>query len=103
MVAIMSLGFVVFPMSASNDARAIAHLAETVGVRQILVSEDEETQALVHDAAGVLRDRGVTVDLVPMIKYTDSEPTPGEEPYVTVANSIPDDEVMIYLHSSGIT
>ncbi|KAJ8474390.1 hypothetical protein ONZ51_g7252 [Trametes cubensis] len=103
MVAIMSLGFVVFPMSASNDARAVAHLAETVGVRQILVSEDEDTQALVYDAARILRDRGITVDLVRMIKYTDTEPTPGEEPYVTVANSIPDDEVMMYLHSSGTT
>ncbi|KAI0325854.1 acetyl-CoA synthetase-like protein [Cubamyces sp. BRFM 1775] len=102
MVAIMSLGFMVFPMSASNDARAIAHLAGTVGIAQILVSEDEETQTLVHDAAQLLCEKGIEVDLVPMIKYTDTEPTPGQEPFVPGVD-IANDEVMMFLHSSGTT
>ncbi|KAI0325855.1 acetyl-CoA synthetase-like protein [Cubamyces sp. BRFM 1775] len=102
MLAIVSLGDAVFPMSLGNSAQAIAHLAETTGIRQIFVSEDEGTQALVHDAAGLLREKGIEVDLVPMIKYADTEPTSdqGEEARIV---DIADDEVMMYLHSSGTT
>ncbi|KAH9889266.1 acetyl-CoA synthetase-like protein [Cubamyces lactineus] len=103
MIAIMSLGFTVFPMSAANDARAIAHLAKIAGVNQLFVSEDEETQTLIHDAVGMLREHDIQVDLVRMIKYSDTEPTSGQESFVGVVDSVADDEVMMFLHSSGTT
>ncbi|KAL1937899.1 hypothetical protein VTO73DRAFT_12792 [Trametes versicolor] len=101
-VAIMSLGYTAFPMSPRNLPVVIAHLLEKTGGLQLYVSEDAATQSFARDAAKLLEQKGIHVDLLSMIKPDEWLSLPaGVEPFPIVA--VADTDLAVILHSSGTT
>ncbi|KAI0314061.1 acetyl-CoA synthetase-like protein [Amylostereum chailletii] len=103
-LAIMSLGFTAFPLSPRNSAAVTAHLLEKTGVVQLFVSGDLAMQTLAQDAVKILADKGLEVQLLPMVKYADlkrntDNDNVGDAKMVDIA----DDHVTLILHSSGTT
>lgn len=101
-VALMSLGYTVFPLAPANDSEAIAHLLETKAVAQLFVSDDADLQAMAHSAADILRAKGITLELIPMIvpeDYTSLKPT--RERRTRQVERFANDDVVLMMHSTG--
>ncbi|OSC97580.1 acetyl-CoA synthetase-like protein [Trametes coccinea BRFM310] len=101
-VAIMSLGYTVFPISSRNSAQVVAHLVEKTAIRLLYVSADSEMQALSNSADKILRERNWQVWMRYMVTPKEYE----KEHVPTEANrkvDIGDDDVTMILHSSGTT
>ena len=99
-IAIMTLGYVAFPLSPRNSAAVTAHLLETTGVSLVFVSEDAAMHALAIEAIKILNGKGVHVRATPMVKLEDVKATVGNARDV-VATDIANDDVTFILHSSG--
>ncbi|OJT05247.1 hypothetical protein TRAPUB_3954 [Trametes pubescens] len=101
-MAIMSLGYTAFPLSPRNLPVVTAHLLEKTGVSQLYASEDAAMQGSAKAAAKLLEEKGLHVDLLPMIKPEEWVSLPaGVEPFSLA--DIADTDVTVILHSSGTT
>ncbi|EIW54172.1 acetyl-CoA synthetase-like protein [Trametes versicolor FP-101664 SS1] len=103
-VALMSLDYTVFPLAPANDPEAIAHLLETKAVAQLFVSDDVELQAMAHSAADILRAKGITLELIPMIvpeDYASFKLT--RERRTRQVERFANDDVVLIMHSTGST
>ncbi|KAI0325861.1 acetyl-CoA synthetase-like protein [Cubamyces sp. BRFM 1775] len=101
-VAIMGLGYIVLPLSPRNSPTVIAHLLEKTGARQLYVSADDAMQNLSRASMEILAQKGIKVDVVPMITTEDwSKPTKGTGR--AAMKDIADTDVTIIMHSSGTT
>lgn len=101
-VALMSLDYTVFPLAPANDPEAIAHLLETKAVAQLFVSDDVELQAMAHSAADILRAKGITLELIPMIvpeDYASFKLT--RERRTRQVERFANDDVVLIMHSTG--
>ncbi|KAI0645046.1 acetyl-CoA synthetase-like protein [Trametes meyenii] len=117
MVAVMALGYTAFPLATINNAEAVAHLLGATGTVQLLApvgEDDEETQRVAREAADILRGRGTTLELLPMVKPEDylrprKAVSPAavndhsEESGVLRVVDIADEDTALILHSSGST
>ncbi|KAH9851149.1 acetyl-CoA synthetase-like protein [Lenzites betulinus] len=101
-VAVMSLGYTVFPLSQRNTAEVTAYLLEKTGVVQLYVSADAGMQSLATSSAGILGDKGVKVELLPMIVPSDWQSPALEDVHPTIVD-VADTDVVVILHSSGTT
>ncbi|KAI0669500.1 hypothetical protein C8Q78DRAFT_1080217 [Trametes maxima] len=119
MVAIMALGHTAFPLATINSAEAVAHLLGTTAgpgtVVQLLVptggdDHSQETQRIAREAADILRARGTTLELLPMVKPEDylrvgpvvASSCDGGRATLMEVVDIADDDPALVLHSSGI-
>ncbi|KAL1937884.1 hypothetical protein VTO73DRAFT_12777 [Trametes versicolor] len=103
-VALTSLDYTVFPLAPANDPEAIAHLLETKAVAQLFVSDDVELQAMAHSAADILRAKGITLELIPMIvpkDYASFKLT--RERRTRQVERFANDDVVLIMHSTGST
>ncbi|KAJ7127122.1 acetyl-CoA synthetase-like protein [Mycena epipterygia] len=99
MLAIMRLGFVVFPLSTRNSVAAIAHLIRQTQVIQLFVSPDPAMQRLSREAVELLMKEGYAVQVLPMIQFK-----PGHTGTVSSEIEFPRlglDKVVCIYHSSG--
>ncbi|KAI0629572.1 acetyl-CoA synthetase-like protein [Trametes polyzona] len=101
-LAILSLGFIAFPLSPRNLADVTAHLLEKTGVTQLYVSGDAGMQNLAKGAAEILSKKDYSVDLLPMITPSDWVSVPADAETTRVVD-IADTDVTVILHSSGTT
>ncbi|KAI0669497.1 acetyl-CoA synthetase-like protein [Trametes maxima] len=101
-VAILSLGWTAFPLSPRNSPVVTAHLLEKTGTVQLYASEDAGMQALASASVKLLNEKGIHVDVLPMIKPEDWLSVPAGSTPATVVD-IKDDDVTVILHSSGTT
>ncbi|KAH9851134.1 acetyl-CoA synthetase-like protein [Lenzites betulinus] len=65
-IALMGLGYAVFPLATRNNAESAAHLLQTKCVTRIFVSSDEKTQGIVRQAKEILAEKGTTLDVFQM-------------------------------------
>ncbi|KAI9059896.1 acetyl-CoA synthetase-like protein [Trametes sanguinea] len=101
-VAIMSLGYTVFPISSRNSAEVVAHLVEKTRIRLLYVSADPEMRALARDAVKILNERNWQVWVMNMVTPEDYEKEHASRK-VDRKVDIGDDDVTMILHSSGTT
>ncbi|KAI8971004.1 acetyl-CoA synthetase-like protein [Trametes punicea] len=102
MLAIMSLGYVAYPLSPLNSAEAVAHLLKARGVTQVFVSDDQQTRNIAHVAIDIMRKEGNEVDMLPMIRPDDYASLPHTVNLMKTVD-IDDDDIVLILHSSGCT
>ncbi|OJT07922.1 hypothetical protein TRAPUB_1201 [Trametes pubescens] len=104
LVALMSLGYIAFPIAHSLSADAVAHLLEAKGATRLFVSEDEKMQALAHCTKDMLGKKGATLQLLPMITPQDyAQQRQTSALCLRNLAHIADDEVTVIYHSSGST
>ena len=102
MIAIMSLGHAVFPMSTRNTPLVTAHLLEKVGVTHVFINEDSAMRKLAEEANNLLVKKGLqSAQIAQMISVVDSKINTFTEALETGINEIADNEVTVILHSSG--
>ena len=102
MVAIMSLGFIAFPLSPRNNPTVTAHLLEKIGVDLLFVSEDSAMQALAREANELLAGRGIkSVEVVPMVRSLHLADKDAGDTLKDGINDITDSDVTVIMHSSG--
>ncbi|KAI0067832.1 acetyl-CoA synthetase-like protein [Artomyces pyxidatus] len=100
----MRLGFVPFPISVRNSPAGVAHLVKSSRAVQLLVSPDPAMQRLSADAASLLEQDGILVEVLPMIQFGDisDEGYHDGEPNITFPKLVLD-SVACLMHSSGST
>ena len=102
MIAVMSLGHAVFPMSTRNTPVVTAHLLEKVGVTHVFISKDLAMRELAEEANKLLAEKGLrTAQITQMISVMDSRINTFSEALEAGINEIADNEVTVILHSSG--
>ncbi|KAI0708459.1 acetyl-CoA synthetase-like protein [Earliella scabrosa] len=99
LVAIMSLGYTAFPLSPRNSSTVTAHLLESTGACQLLVSGDTAMQSFAQAAVTILKQKGVEIEVQKMVLPEDYHQVSGHPGMVDIG----DDDVTIILHSSGTT
>ncbi|KZV70689.1 acetyl-CoA synthetase-like protein [Peniophora sp. CONT] len=102
-MAIMTLGYVAFPLSPRNSAVVTAHLLEVTNASMVFASEDVSMQALATEAIKILGEKGVRVRPSPMVKLDDVKELNAGRGHAVAVTEIADDDVTFILHSSGTT
>ncbi|RPD57315.1 acetyl-CoA synthetase-like protein [Lentinus tigrinus ALCF2SS1-7] len=98
-VAIMSLGYIAYPLSPRNNPVVTAHLLEATGTTRVFVSADAAMQGLIRGAADILAQKGIQID-------TFSVPRPEDHAQGAAHPGLADiseGDTTIILHSSGTT
>ncbi|KAI0708460.1 acetyl-CoA synthetase-like protein [Earliella scabrosa] len=99
LVAIMSLGYTAFPLSPRSSSTVTAHLLETTGASQLLVSDDAAMQSLAQAAIAILEQKGVAIAVQKMLRPEDYRQASSHPGMVDIG----DDDVTVFYHSSGTT
>ncbi|KAI0040339.1 acetyl-CoA synthetase-like protein [Auriscalpium vulgare] len=106
LVGTMRLGLVPFPISVRNSAAAVAHLIKSAHVLQLLVSPDPAMKRLAAEAAEMLSEDGLQIEVLSMVLFDDikdggaGSATDGED---LEFKKLGIDDVLILMHSSGST
>ncbi len=99
-VAIMSLGYIAFPLAPRTTPAVIAHLLSSTGAKHVIASEDASVQVLLRDACDILKDKGLQVTSSPIVRPDEySRATSKKTDHKVV--DIADNDVTLILHSSG--
>ncbi|KAI0800375.1 acetyl-CoA synthetase-like protein [Fomes fomentarius] len=101
-VAIMSLGYIAFPLAPRTTPAVIAHLLSSTGANHVIASEDAPVQDLLRDARDILKDKGFQVTSSPMVMPDEYSRATGNEKNHEVVD-IADNDITLILHSSGTT
>lgn len=105
-MAIMRSGCTVIPLSPRNSPAAVAHLVKSVGVRCIIVGREQSMSDLANESLHALKteyDAQIAQpQLLPMPHFEDLFRDTGDN-FATLPSVLegPDD-ILVYLHSSGI-
>ncbi|KAI0753486.1 acetyl-CoA synthetase-like protein [Daedaleopsis nitida] len=101
LVAIMSLGYIAFPLSPRNNPIVTAHLLDVTHTTRIFVSDDAAMQSVAKGAIDILAKKGITVDMFAMPQPHNYAQASEERQRLPV--DVGEDDVTIILHSSGTT
>ena len=103
MIAIMSLGYIAFPLSPRNNPTVTAYLLDKIGVVQLFVSEDAAMQSLANEANKLSVEKGLlAVELIPMVKSMELHSKEPVNILDTGIRDIKDNDVTVIMHSSGV-
>ncbi|KAJ7461832.1 hypothetical protein B0H11DRAFT_117097 [Mycena galericulata] len=100
LVGIMSLGLTSFPMSPRNSAEATADLLKKTGALCMFTNKEGPINALAKEAASLLSNDGVELDLLTMPNY-EALTQKVEAPDAKIIQKVHGDDVVLILHSSG--
>ncbi|KAJ7446333.1 acetyl-CoA synthetase-like protein [Mycena latifolia] len=101
-LAIMSLGYIAFPMAPRNTAQITANLLKDTGVRYIFVDTSGPINNLAKEVSELLAGEETKIHMFPMIQFGDLAARSDSK---CALNALPlnDDDTMLILHSSGTT